>query len=279
MTRRYMQTRHALLSGVAMTPSERRLGRYLRAPEGHEEGGAGGDSGAGGDNTGGNSGNQGGSEGNNGNQGNNTGNAFEPSAFWDSPQDETTPPSNQGGSAGGNQSGGNQQQGNEGNAFRDALNGLNFGQGVFTPEAVEAMNNGDPKNFNENMTGFGREVTRQAVIMAAQLMQKNNEAMNQRFEALVEERFGLQATESDLGKAIPSYAKPGMKPIIDGIMGQALKLTKGKRSEAIEMTKEMLKFQATNLGADFNITTPPSGAGNDFGTGQTTNWEEELLGR
>lgn len=257
-------------------------GRPMRDPEGHEAGG--GESQGGGDNQGGNSGNSGGQNGNGGTQGNNTGAEFDGSSFWNSPADEGAASGN-GGSAGGSsqqgtQGGGNQQQQNEGNAFKTALDSMSFGnQQVFTPEAVEAMNNGDPKNFNDNMTTFGREVTRQAVIMAAQLMQKNNGSLEQKFEQMMEARFGSRDTEADLGKAIPSYSNAGVKPIVDGIMAQALKLTKGKRPEAIEMTKQMLQFQAKSLGQDFGITTPPGGNGNDFGTGQNTNWEEELLGR
>lgn len=258
-----------------------RLGKHghpMRDPEGHEGGGN--DSGGAGDNGAGNGGNSGQSGGNAGNQGNNGGGGFDPSSFWNSPAEETPPASGNGGSAGNqNPSQGTQQNQNEGNAFAQALGGLNFGQGVFTPEAVEAMNNGDPATFNNNMTVFGREVTRQAVIMAAQLMQRNNGQLEERFQQLVEDRFGQRDTESDLGREIPSYSKPGMKPIVDGIMAQALRLTKGKRPEAIAMTKEMLKFQTQQLGGDFGITTPPGGAGNDFGTGMTTNWEEELLGR
>ncbi len=258
-----------------------RLGKHghpMRGPEGHDQGGA--DSSSAPDNGGGNAGNPGGGNGNQPNQQNNGGGGFDASSFWNSPAEETPPASGNGGSAGGNPPQGTQgNQDGGGSAFANALNGLNFGQGVFTPEAVQAMNDGNPETFNTNMTNFGREVTRQAVIMAAQLMQQNNQQQESRFQQLVEERFGQRDTESDLGREIPSYSKPGMKPIIDGIMAQALRLSKGKRPEAIAMTKEMLKMQATNLGQDFGITTPPGGAGNDFGTGQQTNWEEELLGR
>jgi hypothetical protein len=257
-----------------------RLGRHghpMRDPEGHEGGG---ESNAGGDNQGGNSGNSGQSDGNAGNQGNNTGSQFDPGSFWNSPAEETPPNS---GSAGSNQQGTQNQGGggneNQGSAFADALNGLNFGNGVFTPEAVEKMNGGDATQFHQNMYNFGREVTRQAVIMAAQLMQQNNRQLEERFGQMVDGRFGQQHTEQDLAREIPSYTKPGMKPVVDGIMAQALKVTKNDRKAAIAMTKEMLKVQTQALASDFGISTPPGGAGNDFGTGQQTNWEEELLGR
>lgn len=252
-------------------------GRPMRDPEGHPQ--AGSESQGTGDNAGGNPGNSGQAAGNAGTPANNNGNEFDPSSFWNSPSEGTPAAAGNGGSAGGNPSGDTKGNPNQGNAFAEALGTLSFGQGVYTQEAADAMGNGDPAPFNNNMQTFGREVTRQSVIMAAQLMQRNNEAMEARFQQLVEERFGQRDTETDLSTAIPSYSKPGMKPVVDGIMAQAMKLTKGKRPEAIEMTKQMLQIQARNLGQDFNITTPPGGAGNDFGTGQTTNWEEELLGR
>ncbi len=259
-----------------------RLGKHghpMRDPEGHAGGGN--ESMGGGDNGGGNAGNSGGGNGNAGTQANNGGEQFDYGSFWNSPQEETPAAAGNGGSAGGNPPAGTQQNQNqnEGNAFAQALEGLNFGSDVFTADAVEKMNNGDATAFNGNMTQFGRQVTKQATILAAQLMQRNNQNMEAKFEQMMEARFGQRDTETDLSKAIPSYGKPGMKPIIDGIMTQALKLTKGDRGKAIQMAKGMLQFQAQSLGEDFGITTPPGGAGNDFGTGQSTNWTEELLGR
>lgn len=282
--------KQTLLRSTSMTrrfyrPSLR-LGKHghpMRDPDGHDAGAQGGqggnDSQGGGDNNGGNGGNNGQSGGNGASPQNNGGGGFDPSSFWNSPPADNPAAPNSGGSASGNQSGGTQQNQNEGNAFAQALSGLNFGSGVYTQEAAEAMGNGNADPFNQNMTNFGREVTRQAVIMSAQLMQRHGQQMEERFQRMVEERFGQRDTEFDLGKEIPSYNQPGMKPIVDGIMAQALKLTKGDRKAAIEMSKQMLKFSTKNLGQDFGITTPPNGAGNDFGTGQTTNWEEELLGR
>jgi hypothetical protein len=277
--------KYQLLASTGYRPSVR-LGKHghpMRDPDGahgHQDtGGTGGDSNGGGNNGGGNGGNNGSDTGNAGNPGNNSGGGFDPAAFWNEPEAEESGSGNQGGSVTTNPPG-NQDGNGGGNAFANALNSMTFGQqGVFTPEAVEAMNNGDSTTFNNNMTTFGREVTRQAVVMAAQLMQRHGTELEQKFQSMIEGRLGQRDTETDLAREIPSYGDPkaGIKPVVDGLMVQALKLTKGKRPEAIAMTKQMLQFQATRLGSDFGITTPPGGAG-DNQVGQT-NWEEELLGR
>lgn len=259
----------------------RRLGKHGRPMKDetgqHQTGGdSGGQAGGGAgnqqeNNQGGNSGGASGSEGNQ----NNSGSGFDAASFWNQPSPEAPPAPNSGSAAGGESGGG---QNNEGNAFAERLNNLAFAKEVFTPDAIKAMNEGgDPKAFNENMTQFGRQAVRESVVMAAQLMQRNNSMIETRMKEMLDERFGTRDSEEGLGKEFPSYSKPGMKPMIDGIYAQAMRLTKGDRTGAIAMTKEMLKHSTQTLGTDFGITTPPGGAGDGLGT--QTNWEEELLGR
>lgn len=276
--RRFKQT---LLSSTAGYRPSIRLGRHghpMRDETGHESGGQQpppqGNSG--GNNGGGNSGAEGGSGGNQ----NNSGSGFNPETFWQEPSPEGGQSPNSG-SAGGNQSGGGQQQQqpqNEGNAFAERLGNLKFGTDVFTPEAIKAMNEGgDPKAFNENMTQFGRQTVKEAVVMTAQLMQRNNQMIEARVQELLDQRFGQRDSEGALGTEFPSYNKPGMKPMIDGIFAQAMKLSGGDRPKAIQATKEMLKHTTQRFSDDLGLTNPPGGAGDGLGT--QTNWEEELLGR
>lgn len=259
----------------------RRLGKHGKVMKDetgqHQESGGqgGGQSGNGGENNQG--GNSGGQSGSGGNQ-NNGGAAFDPEAFWQEPSPEPARSPSHGGSAGSGDSGGGQQQQNEGNAFAERLNNLAFAKEVFTPDAIKAMNDsGDSKAFNENMTTFGRQAVRESVVMAAQLMQKNNSMLESRFQEMLDERFGQRDAEGDLGKEFPSYTKPGMKPMIDGIFAQAMKITGSKRPAALAMTKEMLKHTTQSMSGDLGLNTPPGGAGDGLGT--QTNWEEELLGR
>lgn len=275
---RYKQT--LLSSTMGYRPSIR-LGRHghpMRDETGHESGG--GAAGGGGNPTPNNQqGNSGGEGGSGGNQ-NNSGGGFDPATFWQEPSPEGgQPPAS--GSAGGNQSGGGQQQQqpqNEGNAFAERLTNLKFGTDVFTPDAIKAMNEGgDPKAFNENMTQFGRQAVRESVVMAAQLMQRNNQMIEARVQELLDQRFGQRDSEGALGTEFPSYNKPGMKPMIDGIFAQAMKLSKGDRTAAISATKEMLKHTTQSFSTDLGLGNPPGGAGDGLGT--QTNWEEELLGR
>lgn len=256
----------------------RRLGQHgqpMKGEQGHTESGGGQSGGSGNpppNNQGGNSGAGGGSGGNQ----NNSGNGFNAETFWEQPSPAPSPSPNSG-SAGSGESGGGQPQ-NEGNAFAERLTNLKFGDSVFTPDAIKAMNEGgDPALFNQNMSKFGQQAVRESVVMAAQLMQRNNQMMESRMVELLDERFGRRDAESDLGKSFPSYEKPGMKPMIDGIFAQAMKLSGGNRAKAIEATKEMLRYTHSAAGEDLGLTTPPGGQGDGLGT--QTNWEEELLGR
>lgn len=264
---------------IRRTPAELAAGRLMRAPDhptgGESGGGGGGDGGQQPQNNQGNlgGGNSGfGENGGGGNQ-NNTGTQFDPSAFWSSPS------GGEGSSSSGESAGSTNPDGqprNHGQEFASRLNGLNFAPNVFTNEAVESMNNGDATQLHQNLNNMGREVTRQAVLMSAQLMQLFGEQMMNDVQDRIQQAFTGRDDESNLGKEIPSYNKPGMKPIIDGIFAQAMTVTNGNRQAALAMTKEMLKMQAGNLAQDFNIGTPPPGPGD---SGHTTDWVAALLGR
>lgn len=258
-------------ANLRLLRAQARYGRPMKQDSGDHSGGGG----NGQENNQG--GNGGGQNGNGESGGNNGGTPFNADAFWNEPEPDGgaanggTAPNN--GNQGGGQSGGQQD---DGNAFAQRLTGLTFGDNVFTPDAVEAMNNSDPSKFNENMTKFGRSAVKESVVMAAQLMQRNNELLQGQFKQMLDERFGQRDAESDLGKSFPSYNEPGMKPVIDGIFAQAMKLTKGNRAGAVDMTKEMLKHTSTRASKDLGINQAPGGPGD----GQiVTNWEEELLGR
>ena len=240
----------------------------LRKDENGEHGNDGGDN---------NDGNSAPNQGDQSNQ-NNNGQRFDPNGFWSSPSgdDDAAPNGRSAGDT--NRSDGHQGGGqDEGNLFNQRLESMNFGVDVFTPDAVEAMNSGDPSQFNGNMANFGKSVTRQSVIMAAQLMQRNNELIEQRVNEMIEQRFGRQDAETNLSKEFPSYNQPGMKPMIDTIHAQAMKVTKGDKKAALEMTREMLKFQTQSLGGDLGLNNAPAGPGDSLAS--STNWEQELLGR
>ena len=256
--------------------------RLLKGPDGEHGGGDSGQGGgAGGGNTtennmGGGSGVNGGPEGNGQGTQNNGGNGFDAGSFWRQPSEgnEGSPP-NGGSAAPTNPSGGQQPQ-NEGNAFVERLNGLNFNE-VMNTDAANGINQGNAEAFNTNMTNFGRQAVRESVMMSAQLMQRFGQQMEERFQSMLEQKFGQRDSEVSLAESFPSYKQPGMKPIIDGIYAQAMRLSKGDNKAAIEMTKSMLTHSTSLLGKDFNLTTPPGGAGDS--AVPKTNWEEELLGR
>lgn len=271
------------LSTTAMTPIERQMGRFMRAPDGHEggEGGSGGEGGnqaSGGNNEGGNSGESGGSQGTQ----NNGGQARDFSKFWDGSGEEPAPSGESAGGSSSGQEGGNQggNQGgdkNPGQVFAEQLQNMTFGE-VFTPEAIESLaENRDPKALNQGLQALGREATKQAFLMSAQLFQQAMPRLMEQMRSELRSEFGNRDNEADLIKEIPSAANPALKPLVKSIFDRAMTVTKNNRPEAIAMTKDMLKFQTEQMSGDLGINQAPGNSSDNLTS--ETNWVDELLGR
>lgn len=268
---------HLLLSSAARLGLH---GRVMKDGEGH--GGAGGapaggmgDSQQGGNNQQGNFGQQGNADGNQ----NNSGQQFNPAQFWDDPSPAASPPARE--SAGSESGGGGSPQnpGNEaGKRFADTIAAAKFDASIFTPEALEAINqNSDPSLLNQNMEKFGQNVMRQTTLLAAQLMQAHSKQMMAQFESMMNQQFGNREADADLVRAIPSAANPAVAPMVKAIFQRAMSLSNGNRAGAIDMTKEMLKFQSQHMRGDLGLDTPPSS--DRAIPNSDIDWVTELVGR
>jgi hypothetical protein len=102
-----------------------------------------------------------------------------------------------------------------------------------------------------------QQSTQQAVIFSAELIKKSQEHILNQVQALMDGRLGSRDNSEALGKEFPSYNDRGMKPIIDGIFGQAMRLTEGDRTKAIEHTKSMLRYMGNQGRTDMGINLPP----------------------
>ena len=261
---------------IPMTAIERQQGRLMRGPD-HPGGDAGG-------NTGGtqeaNQNNQGGNSGDSGqgsqNQ-NNSGTGFDPETFYSSSGEGTGTGNGESApdSSSGQQDG---QEQNPGDSFRQTLETLSFGNEVFSREAIEALaESRDPAALNTNLQTFGREVTRQSFLMSARLLQSFAPQLLAQVRDELRGEFGNRENDAELVTAIPSAKNPAIMATVQPIFKRALEITKGNRGQAIEMTKEMLKFQRTQLSGDLGINEPPADASDNMVS--NVNWVDELLGR
>lgn len=274
MNAQTLQNSTSLYGIVPMTPSERRLGRYMRTDDRHNTS-TGGDSNQAPNNQGSENNDSGGTPANQNNGGQ------EPDVgenFWSDPSPDTNRSAPSGESAGGGSpSGGspNQQQ-DAGKAFATALSELKFGE-VFTPEAIKKLNDeSDASLFNQGLQALGQDAVRQSVLMSARLMQQVTTQIREEVKQEIQNSLGQRDAQTDLATEIPSYKNPKVRPVIDQIFAQAQKHHPKDRAKAIELTKSMLKIQMDTMGPDFGITTPPNGPDDQLRS--DTNWEKELLG-
>ena len=233
------------------------------------------DSGSGGDNGGGNDGGAGTGE----STGDNGGTGFNADAFWTDPVEETPG----GTQTGNNDSGGGQQQQtqqSEGQLFAQKLANLSFGD-VFTEADMRKMaDDGDLTGINAAINTQLKQAAHQSVVLTAELMQKNNAAMESRFRAILSEVLGGEKNEDTLLKEFPAAADPRARPMIQQVFNQALKHTKGNRPQAVIQAKEMLKIMGSVAGADLGITDAPRGPGDqDYNTQGSKSLVDSLLQR
>lgn len=283
---------------VHMTPSERRLGRLLRAPEGHvaEGGGGGGDSTSTGNNGGGNSND---SSNGGGQSGNNSGQGFDFNSFWGQPSGGNGNGSSSGGSATnsdssggqGNGGNGNNNSGNSGNGGQQNDAGAQLGQRfaqtlqniqlpqVFNDQVASQIAEGNLQGVNEALQNHGREAIRQSVMMNAQLMQAFGQSMMAQVRELIQGQFGNKETEQHLLENFPAAKNPVARPIIESVYHKALEHSNGDRGKAVELAKSMLQLVGKEASSDFGFQTPPGDREDGFGGAGATSLVEELLGR
>lgn len=223
------------------------------------------------------------SQGNSGGNGNNTGTQdnssekFDPAAFWNEP----AAPATNSGSGGGTESGAGaagDKPKDAGAEFAAQLDGLKFGD-AFTPAIAEQVAEGKFDGINQAIQGQLRDSSRQAVIMSAKLMQLHGDALMTRFEKMIDEKLGGRDNSQTLEKNFEMAKDPALRPMVEKVFDQAMRLANGDRVKAVETAKMMLGYMGTTGAKDMGITTPPSNAADTFSNAGAKSLVDELLGR
>lgn len=277
-----MNTQQNLFSSTSMTPTERQMGRFMRAPDEHPAGAGGG---TGTDtsqnsqqnNQGGNSGDSNGA----GNQEQNNAGQPDPLAgFWSDPKPKDSAGNESG--TGANGGDGNQPAGEQGQQIGQQLvkhlEGIQFAD-VFTKDIADAVAKDDLSSANTAFAGLARESVRQSVILSSKLMQVLGSNLMGQVETLINKRLGSRDDETSLLDAFPSARDPQARPIIQGVFEQALKHSGGDRTKAIAMTRDMLKLVGQKAAGDMGINQAPNGREDSFLGDAPSALVEELLGR
>lgn len=246
-----------------MTLTEARVGRFLRAPDGHEGGGdagGGGDSGQSQNNGAGN--NQGQSQSNQ-NQ-NNDGQNFDYGQFWNSKPE-----------------GNNQGDNKDGSKPDDS--GAQIGEQllqritdykpaeVFTQDALEKMREGDLSGLNTAFTQATQHSMRQMLGLSALMLQAFESSLDKRVQAAINGAVtNSQTSQKDeqlLSQNFAAFNRPEVRPVIHGVFTKALEHSGGDRQKALELTKGMLSMMGQLGHKDFGIDNPPSNPDDNLGEG------------
>lgn len=263
-----------LLTASMMTPIERSMGRFMRAPDhpGAAGGGEGGNGAGDGNNGGGNNG-QSGSDSNNQN---NDGQPLDLNAFWNGE------PGADGKSPSGESDDGKPASGSSPTAaatpnIAEQIQSMSFGE-FMTPDVIEKMGEGDMSGFNAGLQGFGQTVMRQTLALSVGIMKQLREQIFAEVEGKIDGRVTGDRQHDALIAAIPSAGKPEMGPTIKNIYARALTNQKGNVEKAIEQTKQVLQLQAEAFGGDLGLNVAPKTVADSYAPPKTTNWLESLAG-
>lgn len=269
----------ALLHSTGMTPMERRLGRYLRAPDDHPgaPGGfipdGGGGAGTGDGNNGG--GNSGGDGGGSSNQNNTGADELDPSDFWNDPAPKEEPNPNPAPKIDPNQP---NPDGDFANQLVSHIDGLKF-DGVFTDEVTQAINQGDYTAANTAITANLKQAVKASMGVQAQLLKRFSDTLvpniEKRVTDMVNERLGQEKAQDALTQAIPSASNPKVGPGIRAIYNHALTRTGGDTAKALAMTKSMMRTMASEMSGDVDLDVAPRDP-HASPRPKPTNWLEEL---
>lgn len=251
-----MNVKHHLLAGVAMTPSERQLGRFLRAPEGH---GGGDDSNSGQDNSNVSSGAD---DNNSQTQDNDGDDKVDLSNFWE------------------DKDGGDDNDGDDPQEASKRLGGEigtqieAFKTAPFSKEIADAIAEGNLDGVNEALTKSHQETIKTAVQISAKLIGAVMDRMTKDFDRRIQGGF-QQRDETAFLKQTFSQAKTEAGfPVVQRVWEQAMKNSNGDRAKATRLTRGML---AAFGGGD--ITTPAGDPTHGIDTAASRSLVEELLGR
>lgn len=216
---------------------------------------------------------------------NNTGEQFDPSSFWNGPAPikDAAPPGESaggtGGESGNNGEGTGQPQGQFATQLSERLNGLTFGEPLFTAEIAEQINEGNYEGIQGRFQSAMQQAVRESLAMNVQILRPFAEQLMEQVRNETKQTFNSRDNQESLVTLFPAAKNPVMAKTIQPIYDQALKNSGGDRTKAVTQTKEMLRFMAGESAADLNIDIAPRGQGDRGGPTPNFNWLDELTAR
>lgn len=210
---------------------------------------------------------------------NNAGDTFDPTSFWDSPPEDnggappgesastTTPPA------------GTEEKGGFAQTLTTQLQSMTFGDPIFNAEVAEQINAGNFEGVEKRFQSQLQTAVRQGLALNVQVLRPFAEQLMQQMR----DEFGSTLSQRDdtdtLTRDFPAAKNPQVAPMIKQVFEQALRRTKGNRSEAVAQTKQMIALMASTTADDLQLDVAPRGAGDSRPQVSAINWLDELSGR
>jgi hypothetical protein len=257
-----------LLHTTMMTPTERRVGRFLRAPDGHPEFGApaptpSGDSTPAPDNTGGNLADSG----NLGADADNTGQSDVLKGFWEGKPEEAPADDSH-----------TQESVALGGQLKTMIESFAPPAPVFTQENAEQIAAGNFESINQAMAASHQAAIKASIQASAQIIGAVVNRLTADFESRIESKLG-QKDDSDFLKAtFPQAKTPQFAPVVERVWQQSLINCKGNRDEATKQTRSMLEAMGSQFAPD-SIRQPADDSTAGIDTAASKSLVAELLGR
>lgn len=146
---------------------------------------------------------------------------------------------------------------------------------IVTDSVFSELAEGKYENFNKAIGSSIQRAVQESVQLNTQIMQ----TVITQLMGVIDEKLNGTLNQKDneraLLEAIPSAADPEVRPVVDMVYQQALKLEKGNAAKALARTKDMMKLFFNKTSGDIDL--PPDDLSGRSRNGPSIDWKQ-LMG-
>jgi hypothetical protein len=197
---------------------------------------------------------------------NNTGDTFDATSFWGTEPDAS-------------ESGDGPDPTVVQENLTQQLANLDFGGELFSADLATQINEGNFEGINARMQEIGTNMVKQSLAMTVSILRP----LTEQIMGQVRDEINGTLTNRDDGEQLtrdfPAAKDPNVRPVVENLYRQALRNTKGNRTEAVAQVKSMMSLVTKSTADDLGLDVAPRGA-EDFGRSRSPaiNWLDELSG-
>ncbi len=138
------------------------------------------------------------------------------------------------------------------------LTSMSFGGDLVTPDMHEALQNGDYTALNKQLQTQMQTAVRQSLTMAISVMNRMQGVIMKDVQSQINGTLSSRDQKDYIAETFPSARDPRMRPQVESVFNQAMKIAKGNRQAATAMTHAMLQTAAQAFGRDTGVNLDAS---------------------